>query len=117
MWHSLGKVTITNSGTPVQATTNETVPAKRFPAQTIFFQQVQSNTGKLYIMDRSNGVKGTGVGVLAVIAAPTLSAGVATVLPYAAVTIPTAPTPLNAADFWIDADNSAEACQVSVVRA
>jgi len=71
MWHSLGKITVAAAGTPVQVTT------PRYPCQTMFFQQVQGNTGKLYICDRADAVKATMVGVLAVIPAPTLLSGVA----------------------------------------
>jgi hypothetical protein len=111
-WHSIGKVTVAVSGTPVQ------VPnAGRIPCQTIFFQQVSTNTGKIYICDRSNAVFSTGVGVLATIPAPTFINGVATVLPYAAVTVPSAPAALDAAQIWIDVDVGGESCQVSVVRA
>jgi hypothetical protein len=116
MWRSLGKVQVVATGTPVIATTNETDSAARYPCQTVFFQQVQGNTGKLWICDRSNAVKATGVGVLATIPAPTSVGGVATILPYAQVTIPSAPAALMANQFWIDADNSGEYCQISAVR-
>jgi len=111
MWKSLGKVTIGAAGTPVQVTTT------RYGCQTVFFQQVSTNTGKLWICDRADAVKATGVGILAVIPAPTLTAGVATILPYCACTIPSAPGGLDASQFWIDVDNGQESCQVSAIRA
>jgi hypothetical protein len=116
MWHSLGKVTVAAAGTPVIATTNETDPTKRFACQTVFFQQLESNTGKLYICDRATANKTTLVGVLAVIPAPTVTGQVATVLPWAQVSVPSAPAALNAAEFWIDADVSSESALVSAVR-
>lgn len=91
------------------------VSATRVPCQTVLFQQVEANTGKIWICDRANAVKSTGVGVLATIPAPTLNGGVATVLPYASVTTAGAPGGLNLALFWIDADNTGETCQVSFV--
>ena len=112
MFHSLGKVTITSGAIPVVATTNETDPTKRYGCQTMFFQQIQTNTGKLYICDRSTASRTTGVGVLAVIPAPTLSGGVASILPYAAFTVPSAAAALNAVEFWVAADNDGEACQI-----
>lgn len=110
MWHSQGKITVTTSGTPVRVTSTHT------GCQTAFFQQVESNTGKLWICDRSSAVTSTGVGVLATIPAPTLSGGVAVVLPYVAITIPTAPGGIDLQGFWIDADEDGDACQVSCVR-
>jgi hypothetical protein len=116
MWRSLGKVTVTTAGTPVRATANESTPSASYPAQSVSFQQVQSNTGKIWILDRSNGVTATGVGVLHTLAAPTLTSGVATTLPSVTVSIPSAPGGLNVTDLWIDADTSGEFCQVSAVR-
>ena len=116
MIHSLGRVTIAASGTPILATTNEAVPTQRYPCQTVFFQQIESNTGKLYICDRANAVIGTLAGVVAVIPAPTLVNQVATVLPWAQVSVPSAPAALDASKFWIDADNTNDACLVSAVR-
>jgi hypothetical protein len=110
MWHSAGKITVTTAGVPVQ------VSATRTAAQTIVFQQLEANTGKIWICDRANAVKATGVGILATIPAPTLSGGVATSLPYAAVTIPNSPGGLNLSEFWIDTDNDSESCIVSYVR-
>ena len=116
MWHSLGKVVIAAAGTPVIATTNETDSSKRYACQTVFFQQVESNTGKLYICDRATANHTTLFGVLAVIPAPTLTDQVASVLPWAQVSVPSAPAALNAAEFWIDADQTNDACLVSAVR-
>lgn len=112
MWHaSIGYVTVASAGTPVQTI------ATRIACQTVFFQQHEDNTGKLYVCDRANANKTTGVGVLVVIAAPTLNAGnVASVLPYASVTIPSAIGALDVSQFWIDSDNDGELCLVSYVR-
>lgn len=117
MWHSLGKVTVAAAGTPVIATTNETTPTDRYSCQTLFIQQMQANTGKLWICDRATANKTTGVGILAVIPAPSLNASsVATTLPYASVTIPNAPGAMQANKIWIDADNTGESAIVSALR-
>jgi hypothetical protein len=109
-WHSLNRVTIATAGVPQQ------VIVTRYGCQTVFFQQIQSNTGKIYILDSATGDKNTGTGVLATIPAPTLTTGVAIQLPWAAVTVPSAPSALDASAFWIDVDNDGDACQVSAVR-
>lgn len=108
-WHSLNRVTVAVAGVPVQVT------GTRTPCQTVFFQQLQANTGKIYILDSAAGNKTSGVGVLATIPAPTLTAGVATQLPWAQVTIPSAPGAMDPARLWIDVDVSGESCQVSYV--
>lgn len=115
MWHSLGKVAVLAAGTPVRATSNQSSPTDRFGCQTMFFQQIETNTGKIYVCDRADANTTTGVGVLATIPAPTLVDGVATVLPYVAVTVPSAPAALDAARFWVDVDVNDEACQISAV--
>jgi hypothetical protein len=111
MWSCIGKIPVSHAGTPVRVT------SVNGQFQTIFFQQVDGNLGKLHICSRATAQKtGSGDnGILAVIPAPTYTGGVATVLPYAAVTIPNAPGALNPANFWIDTDNDNEACQVSGV--
>ena len=114
MWHSLGS--IAGGAAPVRATSNETDPARRVSCQTLFFQQIETNAGKIYVCDRATANMITMVGVVAVIPAPTLVGGVAVVLPYVAVTIASSPGALNAADFWLDFDNAQESCLVSAVR-
>lgn len=109
MWHSQGKTVVAAAGTP------ERITAIRTIAQTVFFQQLEGNIGKIWICDRATANKITGVGVLAVIPAPTLSGGVAVVLPYASVTVPSAPAALDVAQFWLDMDNNGEGCQISYV--
>lgn len=115
MWHSLGKVT--GGATPTRVTINETAPEKRVPCQTLFVQQLEANLGKIYICDRATADKTTLVGVLAIVPIPSVSdIGTALILPYVAVTVPSAPGALNAADFWVDFDNPLESCLISAVR-
>jgi hypothetical protein len=112
MWRSLGKVTIVSSGTLVRATNNESIPGLRFPCQSLLFEQWPGNTGKIYICDRQTADKSTGTGVLAILAPPTTTG-----YPSAGVGIPTAPTPFNAAEFWVDVEVDGEGVLVSAVRA
>lgn len=110
-----GYVDVTVAGTPVRATANLAIPADRKPCQTIVFEQLEDNTGKLYICDSPTANKTTGVGVLLIIPAPTLVDSMAVVLPYASFSVPSAPAAINAEDYWIDADVSGDDCLVSIV--
>ena len=112
VWTSQGIVTVSVAGTPVRATNNQSSPPSRFAAHSIFFQQVASNTGKIYICDSATANKSTGVGVLAVLAAPTSS-----FIPSASGTVTYAPNAFNLAEYWIDADVGGEGCLVSSIRA
>ena len=108
---SLGFVAVASAGTPVQATAN--VSASALPPQaqsqylgcSILFQAKPSNTGKIYILDKG-GSKSSGTGLLAILTSSTSSFIIST---------PQAPGGLNAADYWIDADNSNDAVLVSVL--
>lgn len=112
MWRPLGKVTVPAAGTPVRATVNQPDPNLRFPCQSMLFQQVAGNTGKIYICSSVTANKTTLEGVLAVLAIPTTN-----VLPSASATVPSAPAALNAGDFYVDVDVNGEACLVSAIRA
>ena len=109
------------AGTPVRITANRTTPGARLAVQALFIQQLQANTGKLYLMSISNEVsqaqlsKTTGIGVVAIIPAPTLVAGVATVLPWISVTIPFSPGGFNAADYFLDTDINNDDALVSAI--
>lgn len=110
-------VTVVTAGTPVRCTSGTAEPARRVPCHTLFIQQHPTNTGKLYLLDRSDGNKTTGLGVVATIPAPTLSGGVAVILPWVAYTIPYAPAGCNAADYYLDADVSGDKATVSTIVA
>jgi hypothetical protein len=112
MWRSLGKVTVAAPGTLVRCTNNELNPGERVPCQSLLFEQWPGNTGKIYICDRQTASAATGAGILAILAPPTAN-GYAS----AGVGIPTAPTPFNAAEFWVDAEVAGEGVLVSIVRA
>lgn len=98
---SIGLVTITTSGTPVR------VSATRIGAQGFLIQGLSTNTGKIYV-GSSAMVIATGVGVFAVIPAPTTGT-----LPSFSSTIVNAPAGFNLADIYIDADNSGEKVLIS----
>lgn len=110
-------VTVAAAGTPARCTSGRSDPTARLVCHTLFVQQHASNTGKLYLLDRSTGDKTTGVGVLATVPAPTLSGGVAIGLPWVAYTIPYAPGGGNAADYYLDADISGDKATVSIIVA
>lgn len=109
MAQALGKVTAT-SGTPARITANQSVPAARFQCHAIMIEALPTNTGKVYVMDRSNGVIATLVGVLAILAVPT-----ANVIPTYTVGFSGAPNPMNAASYYIDVENTGEGVIVSVL--
>ena len=110
-------VVVTVAGTPVRCSANQSDPAKRIVCHTLFIQQHAGNTGKLYLCDRANATVSNGVGVLITIPAPTLSNGVAVILPWAAYTIPYAPGGGNVTDYYLDADNSGDKATVSIIVA
>jgi hypothetical protein len=112
MWRSLGKVTVTTPGILSRATKNEADPTARVACQTVMFQQWPGNTGKIYICDRSTAVASTGVGVIAILPIPSTSN-----FPATGGGIATAPDPLNATDFYIDAEVAGEGVLVSYMRA
>jgi len=99
--NSLGKITVTTGGTPVRVTANH------IGVNSIAFQQLAAQTGKIFIGTATLN-KGTLVGVLAVLAVPT-----ANILPSASFTIVNAPAGLDARDFWVDADVNGEGVLVS----
>jgi hypothetical protein len=100
---ALGKVTVTSAGTPVRVT------ATRTGAQSIMVQAWHNNTGKIWVGTSASMNTTTGAGVLAMIPAP-----VAGTIPNASFSIPLAPSGINAADIWIDADTNGEACIVTI---
>lgn len=110
-----GYIDVTTAGTPVRATANLAAPNNHVACQTIVFEQMQGNTGKLYICDSATANKTTGVGVLLIIPAPTLVDAVAVLLPYASFSVPSAPAALSAENYYIDADVDGDDCLVSII--
>ncbi len=110
---SLGRVTVVTSGIPVRATFNETVADTRYPIHAMLFQRdVNTETGNVYILENENAVIATRVGVIAVLAIPTVN-----ILPSFSATITLAAAGLDLRNYFIDADNDGEGCVVSAIRA
>ena len=101
MMISLGKITVTTSGTIVRATSGLTNPAAVLPCQSISFQALSTNAGKIYV-GLSTLVHTTLVGCLSVLAVPTTNTLPAYVVSSVSV------AGVNGADYWLDADNSGE---------
>jgi len=116
MWHSLGRVTCAVAGAMYRATVNETAPTARLACFSVFVQQLPTNTSYLYVFRGTGGSIVTLAGCLAILPAPSLTGGIATNLPYVAVTVPQGVAPLNAADFYVAAEVAGEAALVSFVR-
>lgn len=106
----LGKVTVASAGTPVQATSAQSVPSARVGCQSLQFQVAPANSGVVYIGDSTLNVS-SGVGILAVLPKPTA----ATTGPFASATFTevNAPAGLNAADFYIDSTSTNDVVFVS----
>lgn len=120
MWKSIGTyVTVVTAGTPVKLTSSDANPPAngRRICHTVMVQAHESNTGMIYILDRLAANKTTGLGVLAKIAAPTLSSGVPIILPAITCTIPYATGAIDANTFYLDATVSGDKALVSIVVA
>lgn len=107
---SYGKLSVTTAGTPVRATLGQSDPTARIGLQSIQFQALPANTGLIYIGTAALN-KSTGVGVLAVLPAPSS----ATTGPFASASFsePLAPAGLNLADLYIDSTVNGESVYVS----
>jgi|SRR6185437_4602064 len=112
MWKSLGFVIIGTPGTLVSATINIAALGVRVGAHAVLFQQRKGQTGYCYVFDDPSGNKATGAHLLASLAVPS-----ANTCPSASVTVTYSPVGLNAAMYWIDADNPGEGLQVSIIQA
>ena len=107
---SLGLVAPTGGNTFQRATINAAVPSARLGVQSIQFQVRPANTGLIYIGTSDINVT-TGVGVLAVLPAPTSATNGA--FASASFTEVNAPAGLNAADFYVWSVVSADGVYVS----
>lgn len=109
---SRGKITVAVSGTPARLTANETTPSARLSVHGFMVQALPGNTGKIYVMDRSNGVIATLVGVVGIIAAPATGS-----IPVFSVGFSGMPNPLNLADYYFDVETNTEGVLVSTLEA
>lgn len=103
-WRSLGLITVTTAGTPVQVTTSKT------PCHAILLQAKPGNVGLTFV-GTSNMVKATYVGVNAVIGIPT-----DTVIPSVHASVPAANNAIDASKVWVDANTSGEGVIVSIIE-
>lgn len=102
---ALGKQTVVTAGVPIQVNAGTSMECN-----SIYFEQIASNGGSMYIMDRSTGVKATFVGVCKVLLAPT-----STSLPSFTVGVPASQNSLNVSDYWVDADTSGNGILVTAL--
>ena len=97
---SLGKITVTTAGTPVQ------INSTNIPCQAISIQALSSNAGKVYV-GLSGMSKTTLIGNLAVLAVPS-----GAIIPSFSASVDSA-NGLNVSQYWIDVDNSGEGVLVA----
>lgn len=114
-WESLGIVKSASTSTPVRATANLAVPEAALTCQAIMFQALSANTAVVYICDRSNVILTDGVqlGLGPALGAP---ASQTVTPPSVSFGNPSAPQPLNAADFFILPAVANEGARVLVIR-
>ena len=114
-------VTVSSAGTVTQLTVNRSQPTERLVFNTLFIQQVAANTSPIYVFVKtrefpvSSFNKSTGAGLVAVVPAPTLSSGIATVLPWVTITAPMTAGMDDGANYYIDVDVSGNKALVSVI--
>ena len=101
---SIGKVTVTTAGTPVQVTATST------RCQAISLQALSTNTGKIYVGNAQAMSKSTLANVLGVVAVPT-----ANTIPSASIS-QQGTAGLDASSFWLDSDNSGEGVLVGLIQ-
>lgn len=107
MQTGLGVFTVSTPGTPVQITTTFTPRCQSILIQALFSAAPQSgahkNSGSVYILDRNK------------VRVATLGTPTANTIPSFSATIPNAQAALNATHYWIDADNSGDGVDVSIL--
>jgi hypothetical protein len=111
MFVALGSITVPTPGTPVQATSGLASPSAYKLCHGIMIESLPSNVGKIYI-GLVGLVKGTYVGVLAVLPAPTANS-----YPSWSASIGYAPNAIEATQVYIDADSANDGAIISLVTA
>lgn len=112
---SLGKVTVSSPGNPVQATINQPRPADRYPVNGYMCQSLPTNTGLVYI-GLKNMNKATLVGVLGILPVPTPNAmSVPLVLPTFSASAGAVPVVDDMTFIYVDADIAGNGCIISAV--
>ena len=103
MFVSLGKVTVTTAGIPVQ------LAAKTTNCNVAYFQALSTNTGKIYIGVTAGLVKATLANVLRVLLPPPATPLTLDSFSPQGIT----PGPIDLSTIFVDADNSLEGILVS----
>jgi hypothetical protein len=111
MLQSYGKVSVPTPGTPVIATTNNTVPTATVPVNAVLIEAWPTNVGKVYIGNQGMN-KTTGVGVIAILAIPTVN-----FIPSFSATLSFSTGGIDVSYVWLDADNAGDSVIVSAVLA
>jgi len=101
---SLGQVTVPSPGVLVRATVNQTDPTARIAAQTVEFQVLPANTGKVMICLAGSDMSGTSSNELVLHVLPKPASATTGPFDYWRVGVFNVPSALNPADFYIDAD-------------
>jgi hypothetical protein len=100
---SLGKIVVTIPGTPVRVTANQADPTARLACHAIQLEALPANGGPVYIGNTATFNKASGAGLLMILPPPTINS-----ISAFKDSAPLSPNGLNAADYYIDADNANE---------
>lgn len=107
----IGAIAVPTPGTPVRATSTQTLPAEKFSCHGVLIQAMPLNTGRIYI-GRATMNKATLANLFAVLAIPTDHT-----IPSFTAALTIAPNSVNLSDIYLDADVAAEGALVSVLVA
>ena len=109
---TIGKFTVT-PGVPVRLTSQLTSqpPSEKFACHGVLVQALFSNTGKIYVGDRTLN-KATMTGVHGTLAIPTVNT-----IPSFTAALTASPNAVNLSDLYIDGDVLGEGATVSVLIA
>ncbi len=105
---SLGTVQVGTPGILARATANQPDPTARIAAQTVEFQVLPANAGPVRICLLGADIIGTSSNELILHALPKPVSATTGPFDYWRVGVYNAPSALNPADFYIDADNAGD---------
>lgn len=117
--HSLGYLKVTQpwTGHAVRFTNNQADPVKSISANSVMAEAIPKtpdqtgNVGLVYICDRPNPSKTTGIGILGILGIPTQN-----MIPVFADGNPAAAASINAGDYYVEADNVGDGVIASYTR-
>lgn len=115
--HSLGYIKVTSpwSGNAIRFTSNQADPTRAIVCNSVMAQAIPKtpdqtgNVGLVYICDRPNPNKVSGVGIVGILGVPTQNI-------IAAFSAGNVTASLNACDFYIEADNANDGVAGSYTR-